>query len=94
MTLEESFNSVKKRGQYYINLVNDIYTIDELFSDNSLKAYKKLDLKSLYLRVEKLVLNSDLGEKITKLTANGVREILIFCHQESSWLDHGYLMNE
>ena len=47
MTLEESFNSVKKRGQYYINLVNDIYTIDELFSDNSLKAYKKLDLKSL-----------------------------------------------
>lgn len=87
MTLEESFNSVKKRGQYYINLVNDIYTIDELFSYNSLKAYKKLDLKSLYLRVEKLVLNSDLGEKITKLTANGVREILIFCHQESSWLD-------
>lgn len=74
----------KKRAQPYINLTNGKYTHKELFEQSNLDAFKKLNLKSIYYRTEQLKLDQEFAEILNKLTAGGMREVLVFCERESS----------
>ena len=85
-TLKESLVRAKARYQPYINLVNNIYSFDELFSSDSFKSYKELELKSLYFRADKLILDEEFSHLVAKLELAGIREIFIFCSQEESRL--------
>ena len=41
--LNEAFVIAKKRYQPYINLVNEIYNLENIFSIDSFKKYKELE---------------------------------------------------
>mgnify|MGYP001619341756 CR=1 FL=1 len=86
-TLNESFVIAKKRYQPYINLANQVYSLEDIFSIDSFKKYKELELKSLYFRSDKITLDVEFAKQINELVEIGVREIFIFCDQEQSQLN-------
>lgn len=86
MTLNENFALAYKRNQPYINLVNEIYSIEEIASDKILKEIKHTEIKSLYLRTEVLNLDEQFIDNFNKLVNAGIREILILCDTDKSQL--------
>jgi len=83
-SLKEKFADAKKRYQPYLNLANQVYSLDELLSPDIFKEYKKLELKSLYLRTDKVNLDAEFASQINKLVKTGIKELLIFFHEDQS----------
>jgi hypothetical protein len=84
MSIYDKILQAHKRQQPYVNLVNQIYELAEIFNEQNIETYKKIELKALYFRTHQLQLNQELGQQINKLVAAGVREVLIFCDKDSS----------
>lgn len=86
MLLHDKILQAKKRNQPYINLTNEKYSLDEIFNDQNIAIYKKINLKALYLSTSALEINNEFAEQINKLTISGIKEIFIFCAQADSKL--------
>lgn len=80
-SLIEQFLSTKKRYQPYINLTNQIYDLADLFDPDIFNEYKKLELKSLYLRTNKINLDAKFASEINELVKTGIKEMLILFYQ-------------
>ena len=74
------FSIASKRYQPYINLTDQTYHLVDLFDDPAIiNEYKKLSLKSLYVRVEDNIrLDGEFATRINALAQIGIKEILIF----------------
>ena len=81
-SLKEKLADAKKRYQPYLNLVNQVYSLDDLLDPAIFKEYKKLDLKSLYLRTDKINLDAEFASKINTLVKTGLKELLIFFYED------------
>ncbi|EKE00730.1 MAG: hypothetical protein ACD_21C00285G0024 [uncultured bacterium] len=80
--LREKFLLAKKRYQPYINLTNQVYRLSDLLDPTIFNEYKQLELKSLYLRTTNLALDAQFAAQINQLAQTGVRELLLFIHQD------------
>ena len=85
--LEANFAIARKRSQPYINLTNNIYSLELLSSEDTFKKYKEMELKSLYFRTDKISLDETLSEFLTKLTDEGIKEVVIFCDKNDQELN-------
>ena len=81
-TLKEKFLIAKKRYQPYLNLTNEVYMLADLLNPTIFNEYKKLELKSLYLRTDELSLDEKFATEINELAKGGIREVLIFFQQD------------
>lgn len=81
-SLKEQFLSAKKRYQPYINLTDQIYSLADLLNPAVFNEYKKLGLKSLYLRTNKLSLGAQFVLEINELIKTGIRELVIIFYQD------------
>ncbi len=74
-SLKENFAIAQKRYQPYINLTNQIYSVEELSSEEIIKEIKKAEIKSLYFRSEKVSFDNEFASNIHKLVKAGIREV-------------------
>ncbi|MEI8054844.1 MAG: hypothetical protein WCH10_02435 [bacterium] len=81
-SLTEQLSSANKRHQPYINLTNQMYVLTDLFNPAVFNEYKKLELKSLYLRTSKVNLDEKFASEINELAKIGIREVVMFFYQD------------
>jgi len=62
----------------YLNLTDNSHSLVDLSDKEILNKYSVANITSIYVKIDKLILDDDCAEQIKKLSVAGIKEILIF----------------